>query len=206
SADADDARYMHQFQFTSVGEIRKATESAARLEGLFATHSFGVHSEKPISPANLLAQVEAFDKRYREELVITGGNTPDAIRFRDDLLRTGDAGLLEKEKNALADIEQSIQNVKTDLAVSGDGEQEQTRWSHARQLRRSLAALYDVNVGYARLAYEHVVTRTHRARNWLLAIGGLGAGLTLFLGLFVHRAITPRIRRLVTKVNRFREF
>src|SRR5262249_11044894 len=42
--------------------------------------------------------------------------------------------------------------------------------------------------------------------NRLLTIGILGTALTLFLGMFVHHAIAPRIRRLVGKVNRFREF
>src|SRR5207247_9885995 len=40
---------------------------------------------------------------------------------------------------------------------------------------------------------------------WLLTIGSLGSFLPLILGLLVHYAIAPRIRRLVGKVHMFRD-
>jgi signal transduction histidine kinase len=205
SAVAADARYMYQFQYLGVQEIGKATEVAARLQSFFATRSFGSHVEPPIPISDVIAKLETFYKRYRQEWETANGNTPDAIRFRRDLFGSGDTSLLEKENRALLDIEESLRTLKADEAGDSKAPLE-TRWSHARQLRRNLAALYAVNLDYTRLANQHVTDRTQRARNWLFTIGILGTLLTLLLGTFVQRAIAPRIRRLVTKVNRFREF
>ena len=206
AAVAADARYMYQFQYRGVGEIGKAMEIAARLQSFFATESFEVRYDMPLAISDVVAQLEAFDKRYRAEWETAHGTTPDATRFRKDLFETGDQNVLETESKALADLEQSIQTLKADQEDGEAGQAVHQRWSHARQVRRNLAALYDVNLNYARLANQHVTSRTRMGRNWLLTIGILGTALTLFLGLFVHRAIAPRIRRLVTKVNRFREF
>jgi len=206
SADAADARYMYQFQYLSVGEIGKAMEVAARLQSFFATESFGIRHETALAVSDVIAQLEAFCKRYRAEWETANGTTPDAIRFRQDLFESGDQSVLEKESKAQTDLEQSIQTLKADQEDGEAGQAVHERWSHARQVRRNLAALYDVNLNYVRLANQHVDSRTRASRNWLLTIGILGTALTLFLGVFVHRAIAPRIRRLVTKVNRFREF
>jgi signal transduction histidine kinase len=206
SGAAADARYMYQFQYVGVEEIGKAMEVAARLQSFFATRSFGSPAEPPLPISEVITQLETFYKRYREQLETANGTTPDAIRFRNDLLGSGDTGLLEEEKKAIVDIEESIRKLKADEESGGAENPAQTRWSHARQLRRNLAALYAVNLNYTRLANQHVTNRTQRARNWLLTIGILGTLLTLLLGTFVHHAIAPRIRRLVTKVNRFREF
>jgi len=206
SAVAADARYMYQFQFLGVGEIGKAMEVAARLQSFLATESFGVHSKTQVSIPNVVSQLEAFYKRYRAEWETANGNTPDAIRFRKDLLGNGGTDFLEKESKALIDLEESIQTLKADEAGSSAHKPVETRWSNAKRVRENLATLYDVNVAYARLANEHVTSRTRSARNRLFTIGILGTASTLLLGLFVHRAIAPRIRRLVAKVNRFREF
>jgi signal transduction histidine kinase len=206
SAVAADARYMYQFQYLGVQEIGKAMEVAARLQSFFATRSFGSRAEPPVPISDVNAQLETFYKRYRKEWETANGSTPDAVRFRKDLFGSGDTGLLEKENKALLDIEESIRTLKADEEGDGPKTPVQTRWSHARQLRRNLAELYAVNLNYSRLANEHVANRTQRARNWLFTIGILGTFLTLLLGTFVHRAIAPRIRRLVSKVNRFREF
>jgi signal transduction histidine kinase len=206
SADAADARYMYQFQYLSVGEIGKAMEAAARLQSFFATESFGIRYDMPLAVSDVIAELETFDKRYRTEWETVDGTTPDAIRFRKDLSTTGDQNTLEIERKALADLERSIQTLKADQEDGEGAQAGHKQWEHARQVRRNLAALYDVNLNYARLANQHVTSRTHASRNWLLTIGILGTGLTLLLGIFVHRAIAPRIRRLVTKINRFRDF
>src|SRR5215510_6977315 len=146
SAVATDARYMYQFQFASVGEIGKAMELAARLQSFFATESFGVRSGKPVPVANIVAQLDAFYERYRAEWETAKGNTPDAIRFRHDLLGTADSGFLEKESKALVDLEESIRTLKADQEGGAADQPVQTLWSNAKKVREDLAALYDVNV------------------------------------------------------------
>src|SRR5262249_27394818 len=51
----------------------------------------------------------------------------------------------------------------------------------------------------------YVMNRIKSARTRLIITGIAGVILTLFLGLFVLRAVAPRIRRLVAQVHRFRE-
>jgi signal transduction histidine kinase len=202
---AADTRYLYQYRVVAVGDMGKAMELAAQLQSIFATQSFGLHHGTPARASKIVDELESFYQHY-QEVWETAKGTPEAIRVRKDLFGTGDVAFLEKEDKAVTDLEESIRTLKEDQEDVEASTQIQTRWSHARKVRENLAALYDVNVTYGQLANQHVIDRTNRARNWLFTIGALGSALTLFLGLFVHRAISPRIRRLVTQVNRFREF
>jgi signal transduction histidine kinase len=205
SAIAVDTKHMYNFQLLSIAEIGKAMETASRLQRVLGQKSFGASPEAtPQTVSSLVEHLEAFDRRYRREWETADGTTPDAARFRDQLLG-GDAGLLEKERRALMNFEEALQVVKANPeGVTPEGETQLL--AKAVRVNESIAALYDVNVGYAALAHQHVAEHAARARTRLLIIGISGTGLTLLLGLLVHRAIAPRIQRLVRKVHRFREF
>ncbi len=75
----------------------------------------------------------------------------------------------------------------------------------APKVSEAIAALLDVNTEYAEIANDQVLHRAQTSRLWLLAIGSIGTVLTMTLGLLVHHAIAPRIRRLVGKVHAFRD-
>jgi signal transduction histidine kinase len=77
--------------------------------------------------------------------------------------------------------------------------------AQAPKVREAIAALLDVNTEYAEIANDQVLHRARTSRWWLLAIGSIGTVSTLTLGLLVHHAIAPRIRRLVGKVRLFRD-
>jgi signal transduction histidine kinase len=74
------------------------------------------------------------------------------------------------------------------------------------KITNAVAELLDVNIKYAEVANDQVLRRARSSRWWLLAIGSIGTLLTLTLGVLVRQAIAPRIRRLVGKVNLFREY
>jgi len=200
SSVVTDKRQTYRFQVQSITEIGTAMEVAARLESLIADESFGASSPtRPAEGLSLLEQLDNFEARYRIHWEVVRGNTPDAVRFRTELLEAGDLGLLEKEARTLKDLDRSL------AALKNDTDPAQSRWMNARKIREDLAALYNVKVAYSEIARQNVNARTRTAQFRLVTIGVLGTLLTLLLGLSVHRAISPRIRRLVRKVDRFRE-
>ncbi len=164
-------RHMYDFQLRSIAATADAMKEAATLET-------GARS----------AKLEAFYRRYKADWETASGTTPDAIRFRKDLMDAGESDMARLESEVLADLKRSLQ--------SGD----------AKNIREDLAALYTVNVKYADFDNQNAMKRIANRRAWLLTIGIAGVAVTLFLGLHVRRAIAPRIRRLVTSVGRFQEF
>src|SRR5262249_24675983 len=105
---------------------------------------------------------------------------------------------------ALMDLKGSLRALGENSASATAGSQQLLK--NTLRVKGDLYALHDVNVRYVELGYRHILARAQAVRTWLITVGILGACLTLFLGLYVHRAIAPRVRRLVAKVQRFREF
>jgi signal transduction histidine kinase len=167
-AIADDYRHMYEFQFKSIYAVRQAIEKAVALQSGFPS-----------------AELDTFYRDYRANWEVASGSTPDAIRFRKDLSRAGEAGLLGHESSLLMDLEKSLRD------------------RIAQRVREDLAGLYDVNLKYIRFEYQSATNRIKNGLIWLLGLGAGGIALTLFLGLHVHRAIAPRIQRLVAYVRRF---
>ncbi|HYR84208.1 MAG TPA: HAMP domain-containing sensor histidine kinase [Terriglobia bacterium] len=163
-------RHMYEFQLEGIAATADAMKAATKLE-----------------PGSRSLDLEAFYRRYRAHWETASGSTPDAIRFRQDLLRGGESELPRLESEVLADFKRSLQ--------SGDTE----------SIKEDLAALYTINVKYAAFENESAMKRIASGHVWLLAIGIAGVVVTLFLGLHVRRAIAPRIKRLVAHVRQFQE-
>jgi signal transduction histidine kinase len=62
-----------------------------------------------------------------------------------------------------------------------------------------------INIEYADIENQQVSKRARTSESILLTIGLAGTALTLMMGLLVRRAIAPRIRRLVGKIQQFRD-
>src|SRR5262245_41872845 len=108
-----DKRQTYRFQVQSITEIGTAMEVAAKLESLIAGESFGASSPtRPEEGLSLLEQLDDFEARYRTHWEVVRGNTPDAVRFRAELLEAGDLGLLEKEARTLKDLDRSLAALK----------------------------------------------------------------------------------------------
>ena len=170
SSAAADYRHMYGFQVSSIVAIGLAMEEAASLKA-------GIRS----------TELEDFYHRYRMEWETASGTTPEAIRFRKDLLKIGETGLPQMETKVVMDLGQALR--KGDIP-------------HTQE---NLATLLDINRRYAELENRAATERLKNARFWLLVIGVAGTVLTWLLGLHVIRAIAPRIRNLVSNVRRFQE-
>src|SRR5262245_34814957 len=102
---AADYRYMYEFQLQSIYAIHRAINEADRLEPGFR------------SP-----QLEAIYHRDRTEWEVATGITPDAIRFRRDLINAAQFTLPRQENDLVADLGPAIKagnidNVRADLAA-----------------------------------------------------------------------------------------
>jgi signal transduction histidine kinase len=205
-AISDEVRYLYEFQLLSIAETGSATKDAADLRRLITMDRARIDSGYDAGTVSVLVgRLRAFSDRYRTLWQAAHGTTVDAARFRKDLMRTGDEDILAEEASTLKDLERSLRALEESGAhIIADSRKQLLE--NTLKVKDDLYALHDVNVRYAKLSYQHILSRARAVRNRLLAGGILGTCLTLFLGLHVHRAIAPRVRRLVGKVQRFREF
>jgi signal transduction histidine kinase len=165
-----DSRRSYEFQLESISAIGNALEDAALLK------------DGAKSPS-----LEVFVRRYHTDWETASSTSPAAVRFRNELLRSGEARLTQHESEILRNLKESVQ--------SGD----------ANAVRKNLAMLHKINTQYALLDSQYVTNRTKIAAYRLLTVGSVATVLTLFLGLRVHRAVGPRIRFMLSRVGHFRE-
>ena len=201
---AEDTQYMYRFQLLSLADLGKAQQYAATLQTFTRPDAANLgYRAPPAMIASLVGQLEEFDNRYRTQWQTAEGTSNDAKNFRLELVQVGKSSLIEKEKRLIKYLENSIRGLREEdqsSIVSTDEIRAQ-----APKVREAIAALLDVNTQYADIANDQVLHRAQTSRLWLLAIGSIGTVLTLILGLLVHYAIAPRIRRLVGKVHMFRD-
>src|SRR4029434_8133501 len=108
-AISDEVRYIYEFQLRSIAETGRATKDAADLRRLIATDRAHIDAPSDPSAISVLAgRLNAFSDRYRTLWQAAHGNTADAVRFRNDLLRTGDEGILAEEARTLKDLDNSL--------------------------------------------------------------------------------------------------
>ena len=104
------------------------------------------------------------------------------------------------------DVGSSLQRVETKLAPAGsDGQIFASIEDDARDLRTALRRLLRVQVAFVEVANAAIDRRSTETHWWMSVVGLVGLLGSLALGLQVHRAIAPRIRRLVHEVQRFKE-
>jgi signal transduction histidine kinase len=201
---AEDTQYMYRFQLLSIADLGKAQEYAAMLQMFTQPDGADLSSRAPRAMiAGLIGQLEDFDNRYRTQWQVAEGTSNDAKDFRNEVIQAGGSLLIEKEKRVLQYFENSIRGLREE-DPSSIASIDEIR-AQAPKVTDAAAALLDVNIKYAEIANDQVSHRARTSRLWLLAIGSIGTVLTLTLGLLVHRAIAPRIRRLVEKVHTFRD-
>ena len=140
-----------------------------------------------LKPGDRSARLDDFYRRYRTDWESASGTTSDAIQFRKDLMQAEASNLLQLESKVLADLSRSLN--------MGDAE----------NIRKDLAALHNLNVRFADLENHYVMKRFQNGRLWVIFIGVAGTALILLLGLYVRRAIAPRIKDLYAHVRDFQE-
>ena len=107
---------------------------------------------------------------------------------------------------AINDVAGSLGRIETKLASAGsDGHVVASVEDDARDLRTALRRLLKVQVAFIDVANAAIERRSNYTYRWMLVVGLLGLLGSFALGLHVHQAIAPRIRRLVREVQRFKE-
>jgi Osmosensitive K+ channel histidine kinase len=201
---ADDTQYMYRFQLLSIADLGQAQRHAAILQTLTRPDAAQLgYAAPPALIANLVQELGGFDQRYRTQWQTAEGTSRDAVRFRSEILDLGMSDLIEKEKSAIRRFEESVRGL-TDKDTGSVDTTDEIR-EHAPRARYAIGDLLDVNIKYAEIANQQVAKSARTSELVLLAIGLAGTVSTLLMGLLVRRAIAPRIRRLVTKVHRFRD-
>src|SRR5262245_45517893 len=201
---AEDTQYMYRFQLLSLADLGKAQEYAATLQTFTQRDAASLGYRAPSAMiASLVGQLEEFDNRYRTQWQTAEGTSNDAKNFRRELVQAGKSSLIEREKRVIRYFENSIRGLREEDQSSNVSPDEIR--AQAPKVREAIGALLDINAEYAEIANDLVLHRARTSRLWLLAIGSTGTVLTLTLGLLVHHAIAPRIRRLVAKVHLFRD-
>src|SRR5262249_55882057 len=153
---SDDIRYVYEFQLPGITETGAATKDAEELQRLMTTDRTQAGFTSDARAASVLVdRLNAFDDRYREFWQVVHGNTADAFRFRNDLKRTGEEGILDDEARAMVDLKSSLQALtKNSAAATVDSDE---FLKNTLRVKDDLYTLHDVNVRYAKLSYQHVL-------------------------------------------------
>ena len=201
---ASDLAFMRRYVLARIEGISDSMERAAQLK-LAAEAA-------PKTPLDFSLMkrwthdVRLFLDRYRTEWAVAENRSEDALQFRAVLERSNRGGLAAEETAAMNDVGSSLQRIETRLASDGsDGQVAASIEGDARDLRAALRRLLRVQVAFIDVENAAIERRSAQTYRWMAAAGLVGLLGSLALGLQVHRAIAPRIRRLVREVQRFKE-
>ncbi len=195
---------MHRYVLAPIEGISEAMEHAAQLK-LAAEAA-------PETPPDVSLMkrwrhdVHLFLERYRTEWAVAENTSDDALRFHAVLERSDRGGLVAEETAAMNDVGRSLERIQTRLAsVGSEGQVAASIENDARDLRTALRRLLRVQVAFVEVANAAIERRSGKTYRWMSLVGLLGLLGSFALGLQVHQAIAPRIRRLVREVQRFKQ-
>ena len=201
---ASDLGFLHRYVLAPIDGISEAMEHAAQLK-LAAEAA-------PDSPpdVSLMRQwkrdVGLFLERYRTDWAVGENVSDDALLFHADLDRANRGELVADERAAINAVASSLERIDARLASTGlEAGAAASIEGDARKLRTALRKLLRVKVAFIEVE-NGAIERRSRHTYWWMAVAGLVGLLGSFaLGLHVHKAIAPRIRRLVREVQKFKE-
>ena len=199
-----DLAFMHRYVLARIEGLSDAIEYAAQLK-------LAAEAATETPPDVLLLErwrhdVHLFLERYRKEWAVAENTSDDARLFHADLERANRGGLVTEEVGAINDVARSLGRIETKLAFAGsDGHVAASVESDARDLRTALRRLLRVQVAFVGIESAAIERRSSETYRWMWIVGILGLLGSFALGLHVHHAIAPRIRRLVQEGQRFKE-
>src|SRR5262245_9115134 len=138
AATADEVRYIYEFPLLAIAETGKATKNAADLQKLTTNAAQMDYGPEPGTIAVLVSRLEDFRDRYKTLWQAAHGNTADAVRFRNDLIRTGDQGILLNETKALTHLEGSLRELIENSEDQTEGAGDQGLLENARSVEEDL--------------------------------------------------------------------
>ncbi|HEU5258357.1 MAG TPA: HAMP domain-containing sensor histidine kinase [Vicinamibacterales bacterium] len=201
---ASDLAFLHRYVLARIEGISDAMEEAAQLK--FAAEAARNTPPDLHQMKGWARDVRHFLDRYRTEWAVAGNTSEDALRFRATLERSNRGGLAADETAAMNDVGNSLERVEARLASPAfNGQVAASIENDARDLRTALRRLLRVQVAFIDVENAATEARSRETYWWMSVVGLLGLFGSLALGLQVHQAIAPRIRRLVQEVQRFKE-
>lgn len=199
-----EAAFVSRYVVPPVEVIAFALLDTAALTAAVSAGDEGVARIPVTELERLLAPLQRFEAEYGAEWHTSAQGGPDARRFVRQLQSHGDAALLREEHAAVVAVGGALAR----LSAAADAAKPGTALVAPRDvegLRGALRRLFAVKLRYLSIAQTHVIEKTRRLRDSMLAIGLAGVALAGLAALRVRAAVAPRIERLVGKVRRFRE-
>jgi signal transduction histidine kinase len=199
---SEEHRYMHRYMSDPLVDIGGAFTSMEELEAIL--------DQSPPARAprarRALDHLRAFLDQYVRDFQVVGSDTPDAVRLRAELSHYGRLELLGQEQKAVDSCERALRRLESTDGLTGTPAAEPPlRGADLTALDAALVRLNAVNLDYMEVGFDTIEAKARRLMTLFGAVGLMGVLAAPLLGLFVRRAIAPRVAELVERVGRFRE-
>jgi signal transduction histidine kinase len=185
---SEEQAYVRDYVFAPLVDIGTAFAEVAELRTMKPSPDEDDHARQ------LVGRLGAFIDRYDRDWKIAGSRLPEAIRFRATLERANELPLIDEEDAASRSFRGALPSVEPGVPGAA-----------LLKLTQALVRLNQVNLHYVEIAGDAYVARERSLWTTFLLVGLAGLVTAPLLGLSVRRAIVPRVRRMVDKVERFRE-
>lgn len=201
---AKDSSFLYRFQVAGLMDISVLFPHASSLKTTLLKHDrvsewqtaeFREWDES-------LRYLKRFKRRYEEQWGTVHGTNPDAVRFRRDLVQSGQAYLMDDEARALREFSRAM-SVLVETTPSNENYDVAT--ANVLALQNALIALMNINSKYVAAEYLLLSDRAKNFRIFGVTVSVLAMIVTILLAIGVQQAIVPRLGRLVDKVRLFQK-
>lgn len=199
-----DENRMYRFQLVPISDIASHLEKAAELQHLVHPDKSSPKLSEDDEIAKLHDDLLNFDNRYRVIWDAESADDEENRLFHEDLKEANQLELLDREKVAFDELQESLDELNHHF-TKGKLKSKDHLESVVR-VREALASLLELNADFAKVENSQIEQRAVSARMTEIAFGVFCIIVTVLLGLYIHKAIAPRITRLVSKVSRFKDF
>jgi signal transduction histidine kinase len=198
---AIETAYLRHYVFQPFVVISSGIESSNALYPLLARPP----SDVSVEVREPMVRLRSFIDRYQREWLTATSTLPEAIHLRAALARAGELVLLEEEREAADTIAAVVMHLERTTGLMGPTPAPHVRRADVEHLSDALVKLHRINLRYMEVAYDAFDHIRRRILLVFMAVGLGGVTAASLFGLAVRRAIAPRIHRMVTAVQRFRE-
>jgi signal transduction histidine kinase len=197
-----EAAYLRHYVFEPFVVISSGIESSNALFALLARPS----SDVAYDARRPMMELRSFVEQYQRDWLTATSTLPEALHLRAALDRAGELGLLNEELAAVDTIAAVVTSLERTTGLVGPAPTAPfLRRADVEDLGAALAKLNKINLRYMDVAYSAYDRNRRLILLAFLAVCLAGVAAASLFGLAVHRAIVPRVRRMVTAVQRFRE-
>lgn len=198
---ARERAFMDRYVFAPLLDIGEALATADELHEI-VTGAPASSAEQARGP---LLRLRGFVDRYQRDWETGTSDLPEAARLRTELMQQGEMRLLSQEHEFVGECQTALHGLEVTVGLPGAAPVPAALRADVVALDRALGRLNLVNLRYVQIAYRAFDEAHQRVTSLFIAISLLGLAATAITGLFVRRAVGPRVRRMVESVTRFRD-